>query len=122
MDVHHVCVAAVAALLGLFIFVYPVVSALSMLRLVSECTNSTRCMLSGVCLAGQVALFIFHGASRDSQAGVAAKLSPLVAALTKLLKRKRKRAHPAAVAPATQPHAVTALALEDIDSDDDGAW
>jgi hypothetical protein len=122
MDVHHVCVAAVAALLGLFIFVYPVVSALSLLRLVSECTNSTRCMLSGVCLAGQVALFIFHGASRDSQAGVAAKLSPLVAALTKLLKRKRKRAHPAAVAPATQPHAVTALALVDIDSDDDGAW
>jgi hypothetical protein len=69
---------AVAALLGLFIFVYPL-----------------------------VALFIFHGASRDSQAGVVPKPSPLVAFITKqLLKRKLgsgnryKQAHPAAVAPA----------------------
>jgi hypothetical protein len=67
----------VAALLGLFIFVYPV-----------------------------VALFIFHGASRDSQAGVAPKLSPAVAFLTKLLRRKLgqgKGKHPAAVAPSQPP-------------------
>ena len=66
-----------AALLGLFIFVYPV-----------------------------VALFIFHGASRDSQAGVAPKLSPAVAFLTKLLRRKLgqgKGKHPAAVAPSQPP-------------------
>ena len=71
------CVAAVAALLGLFIFVYPV-----------------------------VALFIFHGASRDSQAGVVPKLSPAVAFLTKLLRRKLgqgKGKHPAAVAPSQPP-------------------
>jgi hypothetical protein len=50
-----------------------------------------------------VALFIFHGASRDSQAGVVPKLSPAVAFLTKLLRRKLgqgKGKHPAAVAPA----------------------
>jgi hypothetical protein len=54
-------------------------------------------------VAPQVALFIFHGASRDSQAGVVPKLSPAVAFLTKLLRRKLgqgKGKHPAAVAPA----------------------
>jgi hypothetical protein len=62
--------------LGLFIFVYPV-----------------------------VALFIFHGASRDSQAGVAPKLSPAVAFLTNLLRRKlgKEKKHPAAVAPSQPP-------------------
>jgi hypothetical protein len=47
-----------------------------------------------------VALFIFHGASRDSQAGVAAKPSPLVAFVTKLLKRKLGSKKQARVAPA----------------------
>jgi hypothetical protein len=62
---------AVAALLGLFIFVYPL-----------------------------VALFIFHGASRDSQAGVVPKPSPLVAFITKQLLKRKLGSHPAAVAPA----------------------
>jgi hypothetical protein len=112
------CVAAVAALLGLFIFVYPLVT-----------------------------LFIFHGASRDGQAGVAPKLSPAVAFLTKLLRRKLgqgKGKHPAAVAPSQpqrqqQPDAVMEIGgprwheeevvaeavLVCSDSDDDtagGAW
>jgi hypothetical protein len=90
---------AVAALLGLFIFVYPL-----------------------------VALFIFHGASRDSQAGVVPKPSPLVAFITKqLLKRKLgsgnryKQAHPAAVAPAFSGE-VTEAAHEGSDDDADGVF
>jgi hypothetical protein len=67
-----------------------------------------------------VALFIFHGASRDSQAGVAPKLSPLVAAITQLLKRwvPASASCPAAVAPAAQPDAVVEA---DSDDDADGA-
>ena len=59
----------------------------------------------------QVALFIFHGASRDQQAGVA-KPSPAVAKLTALAKRvvpkltageRTRRVNPTAVAPAAYP-------------------
>jgi hypothetical protein len=67
-----------------------------------------------------VALFIFHGASRDSQAGVAAKPSPLVAFVTKLLKRKLGSKKQARVAPAAQPDELTEMALVHSDSDDDG--
>jgi hypothetical protein len=67
-----------------------------------------------------VALFIFHGSSRDSQAGVAAKPSPLVAFVTKLLKRKLGSKKQARVAPAAQPDELTEMALVHSDSDDDG--
>ena len=61
----------------------------------------------------QVALFIFHGASRDQQAGVA-KPSPAVAKLTAVAKRvvpklttgertQRVNRNPAAVTPAAYP-------------------
>jgi hypothetical protein len=63
-------------------------------------------------LVSQVALFIFHGASRDKQAGVA-KPSPAVAKLTALVKRvapklttrdrTKQRVNPTAVAPAAYP-------------------
>ena len=49
-----------------------------------------------------MALFIFHGASRDEQVGVKAKPSPAVAKMTALLKRamrKRRRVKPAALEP-----------------------
>jgi hypothetical protein len=59
-----------------------------------------------------VALFIFHGAARDKQAGVA-KPSPAVAKLTALVKRvapkltardrTKQRVNPTAVAPASSP-------------------
>jgi hypothetical protein len=63
-------------------------------------------------LVSQVALFIFHGASRHNQAGVA-KPSPAVAKLTALVKRvapkltardrTKQRVNPTAVAPAAYP-------------------
>ena len=68
-----------------------------------------------------MALFIFHGSSRDSQAGVAAKPSPLVAFVTKLLKRKLGSKKQARVAPAAQPDELTEVAVVHSDSDDDDA-
>jgi hypothetical protein len=80
-----------------------------------------------------VALFIFHGASRDEQAGVKSKPSPAVAKLTALLKRamrKRRRVEPAAnpppakqppadAAPAKVPAGGTFTSVEEIASDVD---